>query len=155
MRPLEVKKSKGMKLSNVIIKQIEDNSDLERELKDLNIMANVLGFHLKGPQVIKKYPLVENGGLIEKTEFIIQCDGTVPPDIPDEIHHLPEIHSGEGLFVHFTGRIDSLSIVGSKISVYAYENEIQLTGETYNVFLDQESPIITVDVHCPIVNISE
>lgn len=82
--------------------------------------------------------------------MIIQCEGIVPQGLPQDIGYCEEIRSGRSVFVDFTGREEALSIVSSKISVYAYENGLELTGEAYTVFLDREGPIVTVNVHCPI-----
>lgn len=149
-REIEVRTTKGMRASNAIAKDLEQMFDPVEELKRLEQMANVLGFHLKGPLIIRRYPLEIDGTLHEKGEILIPCTGHVPADLPSDLRHIPEMHSGDDILAHFVGREENLGVVTNKISVYAYENDLTLTGETYTINLDREGPIITVDVRCPI-----
>jgi len=150
-RTIQINESAGMKLKNVIIKEIPtDGADIPEELKRLDSIAKVLGFRLKGPQVIKRWPEVEGDDIVERTALVIQCEGSVPKDLPPDIEYSEEIHSGKSIFVDFTGRENALGIVSNKIAVYAYENDIELTGEAYTIILNKEENIVNVNVHCPI-----
>lgn len=150
-RTIEVVESPGMKLKNAIVKEIPiDGADVFEELKRMDSVGKVLGFHLKSPHVIKRWLDVEDGHLIERASLIIQCHGTIPKDLPPDLEYIDEIHSGRSLFVDFTGSEDALEIIPNKIRVYAYENDLELTGEAYTVFLDKEESVVHVNAHYPI-----
>jgi len=44
---------------------------------------------------------------------------------------------------------DKLQFAISKLTLYAYENDIELTGETYIIFVNQEGNKILADVFMP------
>lgn len=150
-RKMEVVISEGMRLKNAIVRDIPLGcSDMQEETKDLEMASSVMGFHLKGPLVIRRWPVMEDDGLTERAELIIQCAGDIPADLPPRTRSMPELHTGKGLYVRFIGREQDLPIVGSKMAVHAYENDLLLAGDTYTVLIDRTGDVLTADVHCPI-----
>lgn len=56
-RKMDVVVSEGMRLSNVIMKDIPVGCpDIQEEMRDLEMASSVMGFHLKGPLVIRRWP---------------------------------------------------------------------------------------------------
>ena len=50
------------------------------------------------------------------------------------------------LYAHFTGPMDHSSLAGQKLNIYAYEHEIELTGTTYSIYVNQDSENGVMDV---------
>lgn len=47
---------------------------------------------------------------------------------------------------HFTGPMDHSSLASQKLNIYAYEHEIELTGTTYSIYVNQDSENGVMDV---------
>ena len=50
------------------------------------------------------------------------------------------------LYAHFTGPMDHSSLASQKLNIYAYEHEIELTGTTYSIYVNQDSENGVMDV---------
>ena len=54
------------------------------------------------------------------------------------------------IMVRFVGSIEKLQFATNKITLYSYENDIELTGESYIILLEQKEKDIIADVFMPI-----
>lgn len=62
----------------------------------------------------------------------------------------PLIKAGPCLFVRFSGNAQDLQFATMKLSVFAYENSIELEGSTYTVFVKQSETSIVADIFMPV-----
>lgn len=148
MPKLEVSYQKTLKLSNVLMVKMtaEDMQDMTFAEKMENYIKSK-GYQPIGPLV--QYTGVEQGENGEQ-ELVIrmlrQANGyinhTEPPYTMEAVLRVPDC-----LYLRFIGPQEKLSIAYDKLSVYAYEEDIPLTGNSYTVFVNQlENEDIVADV---------
>lgn len=140
--------NKTLKLTNVLIAKMtaEDMQDMTFAGKMENYIKSK-GYQPIGPLV--QYTGVEQGENGEQ-ELVIrmlrQANGYInhaePPYTMESVLRVPNC-----LYLRFIGPQDKMNIAYSKLTVYAYEEDIPLTGNSYTVFVDQlENEDIVADV---------
>lgn len=140
--------NKTLKLTNVLIAKMtaEDMQDMTFAEKMENYIKSK-GYQPIGPLV--QYTGVEQGENGEQ-ELVIrmlrQANGYInhaePPYTVESVLRVPNC-----LYVRFTGPQDKLGVAYDKLTVYAYEEDIPLTGNNYTVFVNQlENEDIVADV---------
>ena len=50
------------------------------------------------------------------------------------------------LYAHYTGPMSQSGLASQKLNIYAYEHEIELTGTTYSIYVNQDSENGVMDV---------
>ena len=140
--------NKTLKLTNVLAVKMttEDMQDMAFAEKMENYIKSK-GYQPIGPLV--QYTGVEQGENGEQ-ELVIrmlrQASGyinhTEPPYTVESVLRVPNC-----LYLRFIGPQDKLNIAYSKLTVYAYEEDIPLTGNSYTVFVNQlDNDDIVADV---------
>lgn len=140
--------NKTLKLTNVLIAKMtaEDMQDMTFAEKMENYIKSK-GYQPIGPLV--QYTGVEQGENGEQ-ELVIrmlrQANGYInhaePPYTMESVLRVPNC-----LYTRFIGPQEKLGIAYDKLSVYAYEEDIPLTGSSYTVFVNQlENEDIVADV---------
>ena len=95
------------------------------------------GFQPVGPLV--QYTCLHEGKDGEQNltiRFFRQASGYIKRTEPP-YSMMPILRVPNCLYVRFTGSQDKISLAYQKLSVFAYEEEIELTGSTYTVFVKQ------------------
>jgi hypothetical protein len=56
------------------------------------------------------------------------------------------------LFVRFNGKLEEMKHASAKLQLHAYENDIELTGESYTVVIEEniEKGTVSADVFMPV-----
>lgn len=109
------------------------------------------GLKTKGPLISSTSAImgVENGMPVVKTKIIMQL--TEPYENCEAPYTFePLIHIGPCLFVRFTGNPQQLNFAYMKLNVYAFENDIELEGSSYTVFVNQSGDNAVIDVFMPL-----
>ena len=89
--------------------------------------------------------LAPNGLPIAQVEILMQLNNSnVVVEHP--YRFTPEVRVADCLYSRFVGQSDKLQYANMKIEVFAFENCIELTGETYTVFLKDDNNEISADV---------
>lgn len=63
-----------------------------------------------------------------------------------------ELRVGNCLYARFTGLQQHLQIAAAKMQVYAYENYLTLSGNTYTVFLAKEEGVFMCDIFAEVAD---
>lgn len=149
MPALPIVLSKTLKLTNVLIATMgaEDFTNLDKFAYQMENYIKSKGFQPIGPlvQYINVQPS-ENGEPELAVRMLRQANGfinhTEPPYTMESVLRIPSC-----LYLRFIGPQDKLNIAYSKLTVYAYEEDIPLTGNNYTVFVNQlENEDIVADV---------
>ena len=140
--------NKTLKLTNVLIAKMtaEDMQDMAFAEKTENYIKSK-GYQPIGP--IVQYTGVEQGENGEQelvVRMLRQANGyinhTESPYTMESVLRVPNC-----LYLRFIGPQEKLNIAYSKLTVYAYEEDIPLTGSSYTVFVNQlENEDIVADV---------
>lgn len=146
--PIIISENKTLKLTNVLIKRIKSDEFTEFG-KIVELMENYI--KSKGAQPI--------GPLIQFTKIEVDEDGQTEMNITllrqsnNFINHVESPYTMESirrvkkcLYTHFVGEESNLQFAYDKMGVFAYEEDIKLTGETYTVFVDQIEDNLIADI---------
>lgn len=154
MGKLQFNMDKTLKLQNVLTGKI----DLENQDMDFAIIVE------KMQSYIKVKGATQIGPLIQRTRTFINDDEELDMEIilmlqcNNFIHSVEKPYTMESLvrvtdcmYCRYMGPEEQLKIAYDKINVEAFENDIDLAGESYTVFVDsnEEEGTIVADVFMP------
>ena len=63
-----------------------------------------------------------------------------------------EVRIPNCLLARFNDEAEKLQFATNKLTLYAYENDLELTGETYIVLIEQQENNLLADVFMPLKN---
>ena len=152
VKKIDVLENKTLKLQNVlsyeILLNMEDNFDMNVELSKMDIYIRTHGAKQVGP-------LIQFSEISSEVEMPVkaffQADkyitNVVPPYSMESVRRVKNC-----LYARFIGQQDKIKVAYDKLNVYAYENEIELKGDVYTIFLkhDIESDEIVADIFMPL-----
>lgn len=140
--------NKTLKLANVLIANL--NSEDVQDMAFLEKMDNYI--KAKGCQPVG--PMVQYTGVVEtgngevdlNLRILRQASGYInKTEAPYTME--AELRAPNCLYVRFIGPQNKLNIAYQKLAVFAYEEEIELTGNTYTVYVNQlENEDIVADI---------
>ena len=137
-KEIEIVTGKTLKLKNILSKEIGSSEGAEMQKAMHMFSAYIKSKKLTpyGPLVIYGKIAFENGSLVQRSRLMIQIR-----EIPDKIespYSFDELIRVENcIMARYRGDATSIQMAHGKINVHAFENDIQLKGETYTVFVEQ------------------
>ncbi len=155
MRPINISENKILKLQNVLSHCIvlsEENADsLNLEIDKMNIYLQTHGARQIGPMIqYSKVEQNENGMPSVKIAFMLQGNKNI--EHVEEPYQMDEILKVKNcLYARYIGPEENLNFAYDKLGVYAFENEINLNGDNYTIFVDKsDDEDITADIFMPV-----
>ena len=147
-RTIQISDGKSLKLTNVLIREIDFNSEGSFDALVLQ-MENYLkskGVSPVGPLIEKAVGSISDSGEHEFRIFLMrQASGFV--------HGIDKPYSMESVlrvrncfYAHYVGPEENLSLAFDKINVTAFESGVELFDENYTVFVGQKDTNIIADV---------
>jgi uncharacterized protein YecE (DUF72 family) len=144
-------------LTNVLLIELSKEEDFE-QLENFQNLIDQMDLYIRqhgaqpiGPLIQKTELKVDESGEPQMTiTFIRQSDTYLhkvdPPYKMESVIKVPDC-----LYTRFIGEEKDIQFAYNKLNLTAYEEEIELTGESYTVFVDsdEESDTITADVFMP------
>lgn len=154
MFKLQVNNNKTLKLKNVLNNKV----DFSDEKMDINILVEKMQSYIRvkgamqiGPLIQHTKPFVNNEEELDvELNLLLQCNNFIhnveKPYMMESILRIPNC-----MYCRYIGPEEKLKFAYDKINLEAFENDIELTGESYTVFVDQneEEGIIVADVFMP------
>lgn len=154
MSKLQFNANKTLKLQNVLVGTI----NLEDENIEFNIVVEKMQSYIKvkgamqiGALIQSTRPFVnDNEELDVEISLMLQCNNFIhsveKPYCMESV-----IRVTDCMYCRFVGEEEKLKFAYDKINLEAFENDIELTGESYTVFVDQneEEGTIVADVFMP------
>lgn len=148
MNSLQYSNNKTLKLMNVLVKSLN-----EEDLENLDITVEQMENYIKskGSQPI--------GPLIQHTESTVNEQGELDivikllrqssnfiqhVELPYEMKSI--IRVKDCMYVRYTGPESKLKFAYDKINLTAFEEDIELKGDSYTIFVDQDEDNIIADV---------
>lgn len=145
---LAIKENKELKLTNILTKDIQED-DYKYILKSIELMETYI--KSKGAQPI--------GALIQYTSVEISESGEPKVTVKlmrqvstfiDNVEPLytmePLLRVKNCLFVRFMGEESKLKSAYDKLQLYAYEKDIELKGNCYTIFVEQNEDTLVADI---------
>lgn len=150
MNSLNLSNNKTLKLNNVLILDV-DPDELENFQLAVQNMENVIkvkGCQPVGPLIQYTRPYVNDEGEMVMEIKLMRQSNTYINHIEDGYSMKPVIKVGGCMYCRYTGPEDKLRYAYDKISVAAFEENINLLGSSYTIFVDsnEEEEYIVADV---------
>lgn len=154
MSKLQVNNNKTLKLQNVLINKV----DFSDEKMDINLLVEKMQSYIRvkgamqiGPLIQHTKPFVNNEEELDvELNLMLQCNNFIhnveKPYMMESVLRIPNC-----MYCRYIGPEEKLKFAYDKINLEAFEDDIELTGESYTVFVDQneEEGIIVADVFMP------
>lgn len=151
---LDFRENKILKINNPIIREIplEELSSIDKYVGMMKNYVEIKGFKIIGPLIqyssgIKgidsdNKPIIENKIILQLHQSGIKVEEPYTTSDTLRVENC--------LFCRFNDTQDNLQYAISKITLFAYENDIKLSGESYIVLIENKDNILLADVFMPI-----
>ena len=154
MGKLQFNTSKILKLQNVLKSKI----DLENQDMDLAVLVEKMQSYIKVKGAVQIGPLIQCTRTFVNEEEELDMEIILMLQCNHFINSVEKPYSMESvlrvtdcMYCRYMGPGEQLKIAYDKINVEAFENDIELEGESYTVFVDEneEEGTIVADVFVP------
>ena len=154
MGKLQFNTSKILKLQNVLKSKI----DLENQDMDLAVLVEKMQSYIKVKGAVQIGPLIQCTRTFVNEEEELDMEISLMLQCNHFINSVEKPYSMESvlrvtdcMYCRYMGPEEQLKIAYDKINVEAFENDIELEGESYTVFVDEneEEGTIVADVFVP------
>lgn len=157
MSKLQYSHQKKLKLVNVFICKV----DLENGNIDVGLIVEKMQSYIQVKGATQIGPLIQyTRTFINKKEelemeikLLLQCSNYIHTvEKPYNMESILRVSNS--MYCRYNGPEEKLKFAYDKINLEAFENDIELTGESYTVFVDQneEEGTIVADVFMPKAN---
>ena len=146
MREIQVAEHKTLKLTNVLARKVEGN-DFANLPVILTQMQNFIRSHNAMPvgpiiQCVKMRtgpnPTADIYFMQQVNQLITRLDPGYEMDAVLRVRNC--------LYAHYVGPMDHSSLASQKLDIYAFENEIERTGDVYSIYVNQDEDEGVLDV---------
>ena len=148
MNKIELAYNKTLKLTNVLIVEIEMNEELniDREITQMENFIKSKGALPVGPLIQKTaYETNESGEAVIKVYLMRQANNFIhKTESPYTMESI--IRARNCFYVRYTGPEEKIKFGYDKINVDAFEKEIELANESYTIFVDKQDDTIVADI---------
>lgn len=154
MPQIEFRENKILKLINVLSRKVPTSEIMNQE-KQINMLMNWIkakGYQTVGPLIMYSTGITgsdaEGQPIIDSRVMIQLNTGSVRLEVPYRFEK--EVRVQNCLLARFNDNAEKLQFATNKLTLYAYENELELTGETYIVLMEQQENKLLADVFMPL-----
>ncbi|MCM1367579.1 MAG: hypothetical protein NC184_02050 [Roseburia sp.] len=159
MPKIEFRENKTLKLTNVLSRKVPEKEIFNQD-KQISMLMNWIkakGHESFGPLIIYSSGIkgadAEGEPIIDSRIMIQLKASNVRIEMPYRFER--EMRVPSCLLARFDGDGDKIQHAVNKLTLYAYENDIELTGETYIVLMEQQENRIFADVFMPVMTGNE
>lgn len=153
---IEFRENKILKLTNVLSRRVPTNELMSQD-KQVGMLMNWIkakGYQTVGPLIMYSTGITgtdADGQPIIDSRVMIQLNtSNVRLEIPYKFEK--EVRVQNCLLARFNDEAEKLQFATNKLTLYAYENDLELTGETYVVLMEQQENKLFADVFMPLKN---
>lgn len=148
MPKLNVLKKRTLKLTNVLVREIEclEYGNVFAVVEQMENYAKSKGRVCRGPLIQYTYSdTTPSGEMSLSIKLMRQLDGYIQ-HIEQPYAMRSVISVKNCLYVRYIGAQEQVKIAGDKIRVMAFEEDIQVKKDQYIIFVDQHDDKIVADV---------
>lgn len=156
MNEIIIYENKTLKLQNVLSVKLdlssEDANMFEKEVTKMNTFIQTHGAKQIGPLIqYTDVEINEENEVDVAMQFMLQADNFIhkvePPYNMESVLRVKKC-----LYARYTGPEGKVKFAYDKLGVYAFENEIELEGCNYTIYVDrnEEDETMIADVFMPI-----
>lgn len=156
MNSITVSENKKLKLQNALSLKVAleagDVTLFETEILKMKTYIQIHGAKQIGPLI--QYSSIEegeNGNTEIGLQFILQSDSFFH-NVEPPYHMESLLRVKNCLYARYMGPEDKIKFAYDKLGVYAFENDIELEGSNYTIYVDrnEEEEFMIADVFMPI-----
>ena len=154
MPQIEFREKKILKLTNVLSRKVPTREIMNQD-KQLNMLINWIkakGYQTVGPLIMYSTGITEvdaEGQPIIDARIMIQLNtNSLRLELPYRFEK--EMRIQNCLFARFNDVAEKLQFATSKLTLFAYENDLELTRETYIVLLERKENKLLADIYMPV-----
>ena len=146
MNAIQTSEHKTLKLTNVLSRRV-----MPDELGNMAVILTQMQNFIKSHNAMPVGPLIQYIGLTSgpnpepDIQMMIQVNQLIPRLEPG-YHQDAVLRLRACLYAHYTGPMDKSQFASQKLTIHAFENDIQLKGSVYTIFVNQDSDEAVIDV---------
>ena len=146
MNEIKVAENKTLKLTNVVSRRV-----MPEELGNMMVILTQLQNFIKSNNAQPIGPLVEavkmgTGPDHTPELYMMQQATQMIPKMEPGYHMDAILRVKNCLYAHYTGPMSQSQLATAKLQIMAIENELDLTGDTYTIYVNQDDDQAVVDV---------
>ncbi len=146
MNEIKVAENKTLKLTNVVSRRV-----MPEELGNMMVILTQLQNFIKSNNAQPIGPLVEavkmgTGPDHTPELYMMQQATQMIPKMEPGYHMDAILRVKNCLYAHYTGPMSQSQLATAKLQIMAFENELDLTGDTYTIYVNQDDDQAVVDV---------
>ena len=133
MREIQIAQNKTLKLTNVLARKIE-----AEEFANLQIVLTQMQNFMKSNNAQPIGPMIQCVKIPGGTQLIPRMEPGYTQDAVLRVRGC--------LYAHYTGPMSQSGLASQKLNIFAFENELELNGNVYTIFVNQDDDDAVVDV---------
>ena len=144
MKEIKVAENKTLKLTNVLSREIHPE-----EMASLPVVLTQMHNFIKSNNAQPIGPIVQAMVVGEDRQmhlYMMQQATQFIGQMEQDYHMDAVLRVKNCLYAHYTGPMSQSGLASQKLNIYAYEHEIELTGTTYSIYVNQDSENGVMDV---------
>ena len=146
MREIQIAQNKTLKLTNVLARKIgpEEFNNMQIVLTQLHNFIKSSGAQPLGPiiQCVK----IPAGPNPQPEVYMMQQATQLIPRMEPGYTQDAVLRVRGCLYAHYTGPMSQSGLASQKLNIFAFENELELNGNVYTIFVNQDDDDAVVDV---------
>lgn len=149
---IDIAENKVLKLHQVLKKELteKESKELLKTLRLFQAFVSAMGLVPRGPLIVLAKPITNDGVTSIQNSIMTQLIQKPNSKLGCPYSYREEIRVENCLYCRFNDKQDYLPIAYSKINVYAYENSIDLLGDTYTVYIANDEGVLMCDIFAEI-----
>lgn len=154
MPKIEFRENKTLKLTNVLSRKVPEKEILNQD-KQITMLMNWIkakGYESFGPLIMYSSGVkgvdAEGMPIVDSRVMVQLKTSNVRLEMPYRFER--EVRVQNCLLARFDDDGEKIQYATNKLTLHAYENDIELTGETYIVLMEQKENRIFADVFMPV-----
>ena len=144
MNEIKVAENKTLKLTNVLSREIHPE-----EMASLPVVLTQMHNFIKSNNAQPIGPIVQAMVVGEDRQmhlYMMQQATQFIGQMEQDYHMDAILRVKNCLYAHYTGPMSYSNLASQKLDIYAFEHEIETTGDSYSVYVNQDDDNGVLDV---------
>ena len=148
MEKISIRENKVLKLNNVLIREVSEN-----ELIDIDKITYMMDSYIKSKGNLTVGPMINYSGFEMDDDGQAKINIKIMVQLKSPIHNIEapyeqktQVRIANCLFARFIEKQENLQFAYQKLGVHAFENDMQLKGDSYTIFVKEEGENIVADI---------
>lgn len=144
MKEIKVAENKTLKLTNVLSREIHPE-----EMASLPVVLTQMHNFIKSNNAQPIGPIVQAMVVGEDRQmhlYMMQQATQFIGQMEQDYHMDAVLRVKNCLYAHYTGPMSQSGLASQKLNIFAFENELELNGNVYTIFVNQDDDDAVVDV---------